>query len=350
MKVSFYFPPGRLRFEVDLDKDRPVFDTQRHIAGGGPLEKTKHSLEEKGVNTELFNQWNPNDNFDIFYVDGSKYELLNTVKSIKMINKPVVMVTAAYSSSPLWQFKIWSYIENILPIPTVYGLRQKIYGISDLLIPKSESEKKQLLKSFSIDEKKVKVVHGGVSRNLFSNPDPSTFRKNFGISNFVLQVGRINMRKGQTRLIKALEGVNTNLVFVGELDGNDPEGVNKFRDMVEDRSWVHYIGPLPHGELLASAYAAARVHALPSRYEFPGKVTLESAATGCATVSGPYPPIKDYLGERIYYCDPEDIDSIRHSVKRALQNGPQEKTSDFVLENYSWEKRAEKLIRAFHNI
>ncbi len=73
--------------------------------------------------------------------------------------------------------------------------------------------------------------------------------------------------------------------------------------------------------MLPSAYAAAKFHVLPSKFEFPGMVTLEAAATGCSVVSGPYPTIEDCLGDRIYYRDPMSLESIRENVERISRKG-----------------------------
>ncbi|MCS4055902.1 glycosyltransferase family 4 protein [Salinibacter ruber] len=350
MKVSLYYPVGRLQFEADTNKNPPEFSTQREIGGGGPVVKTKQSLEEIGIETKLFSQWYPDSDFDVFYVDGSSYETKKAIEAVKLIERPVVVVTAAYSSRPVWQFWAWKYIEKVLPIPTVYGLRQKVYNMADVLISSSESEIDQLKISFDIDDEKINFIPWCIDRKVFRDPDDSPFVERYGLKNFVLQVGRINERKGQTRLIRALDGTGLEVVFAGELHAQDPEERDRFLGMVEERDWAHYVGPLSHDEMLPSAYAAAKVHVLPSKFEFPGMVTLEAAAAGCSVVSGPYPTIKDYLGDRIYYCDPTSLDSIRTNVEKAFRNEVDESLSEFVLENYTWLSRAKRLKKMFKKI
>ena len=350
MKVCFYFPATRLRFQATKKSSSSSFEYHRGISGGGPLVKTKNAMENINVETQLFDQWHPQSDFDIFFVHGSKYQLRDTIKAIKMINKKVVLVTGAYSWRPLWHFRAWSFVEPFLPIPTIYGLRKEIYEMADILIPQSESEKIQIYKSFHISKEKFRVVPYGIDEKLFGSTNPDPFIEEYEIENFVLQVARINRRKGQTRLIEALDETGEEIVFVGQLDEDEPEEVEKFLSMVEERPWVHYIGRLEHDSLLPSAYAAANVHVLPSTYEFPGVVSLEAAAAGCAVVSGPYPPIKDYLGDRITYCDPEDPESIRKATMEARVDGPDESLAKYVLDNFTWAERAKRLKRIFDNM
>jgi len=349
MTISLYYPVGRLQFEADVTKSPPRFSPQRKIAGGGPVVKAKESFEEVGIETKLFDQWHPDSDFDIFYVDGSSYEIKETIEAVKMIEKPVVVVTAAFSPRPVWQFRAWRYIEKILPIPTVYGLRKNVYDMADFLISSSIAEKKQIKKSFNIPDNKIKYIPLCIDKKVFGSPDPSLFIEKYNIKDFVLQVGRVNERKGQLRLIKALEGTGLDLVFAGELPANGSKVRERFLEMVEVNK-VHYVGPLSHDEMLPSAYAAAKVHVLPSKYEFPGMVTLEAAASGCPVVSGPYPTIKDYLGNRVYYCDPLSPKSIRKSVEKAIRSEDGEDLSRFVLDNYTWLDRAKTLKKVFQNI
>ena len=53
---------------------------------------------------------------------------------------------------------------------------------------------------------------------------------------------------------------------------------------------------------LASAYAAARVFALPSWFETPGLAALEAGLAGCAVAITPYGSTRDYFGDLRAVC------------------------------------------------
>ncbi len=71
------------------------------------------------------------------------------------------------------------------------------------------------------------------------------------------------------------------------------------------RGQVIWLGRLDHHDpLLASAYAAARVFALPSWFETPGLAALEAALAGCAVVITPYGSTREYFGDLVEYARP----------------------------------------------
>src|SRR5262249_57230935 len=73
-------------------------------------------------------------------------------------------------------------------------------------------------------------------------------------------------------------------------------------------------------EELRSAYAAARVHALPSWMETCGLVTMEAAMAGASTVCSTAGYELEYYRDLTYYCDPADHRSISKAVVRAFDN------------------------------
>jgi glycosyltransferase involved in cell wall biosynthesis len=322
--------------------------------GGGEtqLAKTKEALERQGLEVTLFDTWARSMDFDVLHVFGSSYEVSSFVQAARGLNIPVVVSIIAYSAKPQWQWSLLRRIDPIFPVPTTYRLRQAIYNLADRLIVASQAEATQLSQGFTVDAAKYREVPHGIDRVRFENADPSEFVQEFGLKDFVLQVSRINRPKGQVRLIHALEGADIPVVFLGPLDPLDPKGTEEFLALVERYDWVHYLGTLPHdSSLLTSAYAAAKVHVLPSTIiESPGLVTLEAGATGAAVVSGNYPTLYDYVGDRIVYCDPASIKSIRETVLKAYETGPMEGLSRFILDNLSWDRTAERLIEVYREV
>ncbi|MFO0910933.1 MAG: glycosyltransferase [Isosphaeraceae bacterium] len=68
---------------------------------------------------------------------------------------------------------------------------------------------------------------------------------------------------------------------------------------------------------LASAYAAARVVALPSWFETPGLSVLEGALAGAAVVVTPFGCTREYFGSRVLYARPDRPDEIRQALQHA---------------------------------
>jgi len=322
-------------------------------SGGGEVQvvKTVEALERLQVKVVLFDLWSRVRGFDILHIFGSNYEVSGLVEVAKRVGLKVVVSTISYSAKPVWQWKVWKWVDRCVPVPTTYRLRQRIYDRADRLIVASRSEAYQLAQGFRIDGRKIRLVPHGIDVKRFELAGPELFTERYRLRDFVLQVGRINRHKGQLRLIRALDGTGLDVVFIGPLDHSDPEGVGEFERLLRSRPWVHYIGELGHDDpMLASAYAAARVHVLPSFSESLGLVTLEAVAGGAAAVTGPYPPIREYLGDYVYYCNPKSVDSIRKTVLEAFTKGPKPGAREHVLANFSWDKVAERLLNVYREL
>lgn len=180
-----------------------------------------------------------------------------------------------------------------------------------------------------------------------SQGDAEAFYKRFGVKDFVLCVGRLESRKNQLMLLKALEHEDIAVVFVSGGFTYQPEyaaAVRGFRrvgkTIVLDR-----LDP----EMLSSAYKAAKVHALPSWYELPGLVSLEAGAMGCNLVVTDNGTARDYLGDRVQYCNPSDTRSIRDAVLTAIKR-PRPSELMQHLTKYRWERTARETKQVYEDV
>jgi len=100
---------------------------------------------------------------------------------------------------------------------------------------------------------------------------------------------------------------------------------------------------------MLSAFAAAKVHCLPSWYELPGLVTLEAARYGCAVVASSWGGIPDYLGDTCYYCQPDDHRSIRAAILTAYEKGRPAGLQQRA-EQFTWEKSADITLAQYADV
>jgi glycosyltransferase involved in cell wall biosynthesis len=166
------------------------------------------------------------------------------------------------------------------------------------------------------------------------------------MKDFLLGVGRICRRKNQLNLIRAARRLKLPLVLIGPL--NDSNYYQECRREAVGQK-VLFIDTLTPPEL-ASAYAAAKVHALVSWYDTPGLVSLEAALAGCTIVSTNRGSAREYFGELAYYCNPDDLDSIIEAIANAWKTEKDFRLQQLVLENYTWEKTAELTYKAYRMI
>ena len=234
---------------------------------------------------------------------------------------------------------------------------RRILAAADHVICLSEHEK-HLISRMGAEPKAVSIVHNPVDVDQYSSGDPELFAREFGVRDYVLCVGRKEMRKSQLTLLHALRGTKLPIVLVGEPYAGHAEYVELLNEYVsrynadENQPDVFMIDRLPpHSDLLVSAYAGARVFVLPSWSEGAPLAALEAAAAGCTLVLSDRSSEKEYYGDFARYCDPSDPGSIRSAVLEACEspNSPDraKEQQDFVRAHFSWERYAARTLEVY---
>jgi glycosyltransferase involved in cell wall biosynthesis/tetratricopeptide (TPR) repeat protein len=174
--------------------------------------------------------------------------------------------------------------------------------------------------------------------------DPELFAREYGVKNFILCVGRLEFRKNQLMLLRALEDSPLPVVLAAGGFSYSPEyeqAVRSFR-----RKGVTIITGRLSDQMLASAYAAAKVHVLPSWYELPGLVSLEAAWHGCNVVAAENGTARDYLGDFALYADPSHEGSIRNAVLAGYSMPVDPAFREHVAQ-YTWDRSVDSLIAVY---
>ena len=224
------------------------------------------------------------------------------------------------------------------PVPGYRGVVREISELSDAIIFLSEKEKANFIRWGGRGDTGT-IVRNPVSSQSIQDADGRLFQEQFGLSEYVLCVGRIEPRKNQLLLAHALRGTGLTLVLVGHgMDSRYTELIKALPDVK-----VIFTGRLqPNSPLLRSAFAGARVFALPSFAEGAPLAALEAAAMGARMVLSNRSGEIEYFGERASYCDPFDPASIRTAVLDAWNAEWSEQRRaelrDHVGAQFSWER------------
>lgn len=207
------------------------------------------------------------------------------------------------------------------------------------LLPNSWLELQAVRSDHNWTGSQFEVAHYGVDPRLFLDADPKPFQQQTGIRQpFVLQAGRIEPAKNQAMLCWALRNTQVPVVLIGGSQ-HWPSYAQLCKEILGERLTIidHISQPL-----LASAYAAAGVHVLPSWMETCGLVTLEAALSGTPVVGSTFGHELEYLKRDALYGDPADPLSIQSAVTQALDEGRYNKRScklkRRILEEFNWEQ------------
>ena len=222
---------------------------------------------------------------------------------------------------------------------------------ADGLLPNSWLELQALRSDLHWDGDCFEIAHYGVDPSLFLDADPELFQQHTKIRRpFVMQAGRIEPGKNQAMLCWALRHTDVPIVLIGG-SKHWPSYADLCRSISGSRLTI--IDHIPQN-LLASGYAAAAVHALPSWMETCGLVSLEAALSGTPLVGSTFGHELEYLEGDAWYADPGDSDSLRNAVLGALKAGRQHPRpiamKRKVLERFNWERTVDSTERLYRRV
>ena len=222
---------------------------------------------------------------------------------------------------------------------------------ADGLLPNSWLELQALRSDLHWDCDCFEIAHYGVDPSLFLDADPEPFRQHTGIREpFVMQAGRIEPGKNQAMLCWALRDTDVQIVLIGG-SKHWPSYSDLCRSISGPRLTI--IDHMPQN-LLASAYAAAAVHTLPSWMETCGLVSLEAALSGTPLVGSTFGHELEYLEGDAWYADPADADSLKKAVFSAMQAGRHHPRpiamKRKVLERFNWERTVDATERLYRRV
>lgn len=228
-----------------------------------------------------------------------------------------------------------------------YGQRKSVRYLAEhaaLLLPNSHSEYRRFENLYGIKQRYYKVVNAIDPALFHSNisPDPA-------YKDHVLCVGRIEGRKNQLNLIKALIGTGLQLTIIGKPSPNHLDYYNQCRTLAATTNTVHFIDHIDHGGL-AALYMAAKVHVLPSWFETTGLSSLEAGVMDCNLVITRKGDTEEYFSDMAYYCEPDDIASIREAVLKAWNDPLKPNLREYILENYTWQQTAQQTLEAYKTV
>jgi len=192
------------------------------------------------------------------------------------------------------------------------------------------------------------IIKIGFASSAEHSDDEIFFRK-YRMKNFILCVGRIEDLKNQLTLIRSMKDVKVPLVFIGSLNKAHSSYCTTFINLVNNNDNIHYLGPMRR-KLLTSAYAAAKVHVLPSWFETTGLTSVEAGLAGCNVVTTNRGYAHDYLGEYAWYCDPSSISSIRNSVLDAYRSPKKAGLRDHIVKSCSRKRMLDQTIEMYKNV
>ena len=355
--------------------------TNLYSAPGGDLVqilKTKEYLEKLGVQIDISIELEPDlSNYDLVHLFNlmEPQDIYLQFKNAQRQNKKIVLSTI-YGLYTEYERKarggIFQKIANILSpyqisyVKTIirhyhenrfhsgvwnmvkkghYKLMKEIVDNVTVLLPNSDLEMKRIAEEFKLKNYNYLNIPNAIDKNIFNEYVKIDHQDEYiQFENCILCAARIEGRKSTLNLVKAIKNSPYTLVLVGNESKNQKSFVEEVHK--EAGKNTHFLGPVSHQDL-AKLYKLAKVHCLISWMETPGLSSLEAGAMDCNIVITKKGDTEEYFEDMAYYCEPDDIKSIREAIDNAYNNPVNQNLKKKILKHYIWEKTAEKTLEGY---
>jgi phosphatidyl-myo-inositol dimannoside synthase len=232
-------------------------------------------------------------------------------------------------------------------------LVRRVFGGADFAIPNSLNTMRLLQEEWGLPAERIRLLHPGVDTQRFvpAERNPSVRGElGWGDRPVVLTVGRLQKRKGQDRLIQALQTIRKavpDILYAVVGDGEERASLNELVAREGLGRHVQFLGE-PDDETLVHCYQQCDLFVLPNRTEGKdiegfGMVLLEAQACGKPVVAGASGGTAETMSipdtGRVVCCDgPDELAAIVVELlgNAGLRDQMGNQARQWVVERFDW--------------
>ncbi|WP_338762125.1 glycosyltransferase family 4 protein [Massilia sp. METH4] len=294
------------------------------------------------------------DTFDLIHVFSAINGNYRVVEAASEMGVPVVLsplLSPGWNRASGFRARVADRLAGRLTawnVQTSYAQTKRALQLAKLVIALGEPEREAIISGFLVEPGKIRVFPNGISRHFFTSR-PELFRHRTGITGpFVLMVGAISPYKNQLGLVQALADMQVPVVLIGRAARQD----QVYLDTVLRSPWVRWLGALDHADpLLASAYCAASVVALPSHGEVFPLAVLESLAAGTPVVMTDENaldlPESAFALRKVPW---HDAAAQRTAIHNFIHAPPARESVRALVEQYTWQRVASEIASCYFDL
>jgi glycosyltransferase involved in cell wall biosynthesis len=220
------------------------------------------------------------------------------------------------------------------------------------IIAISENTKKDIIRFFNIDEKKIEVIYLANS----INPSKSIDDINIDLpKKYILFIGSRSIYKNFNLFIEAvspllIEDSELNVVCVGGGNFKEMEK-EKFKKLNIINKIFQYAA---NDYILAYLYQKAIAFVFPSLYEGFGVPILEAFSCGCPVIASDASSLPEVAGDAAIYFDPTNKLSISSSIQKVVYDNNLRNQLIYKgyqrVKEFTWEKTAHQTKKIYEGI
>lgn len=229
-----------------------------------------------------------------------------------------------------------------------------------LVIVSSQSTKKDLIRKYSLDEKKIRVIYPGCDDSFLPSGNSEklleTRKKYNADKGYIFHISSNDPRDNTPVVLRAYKNslaelkIPVKLIIFGDIRATGLEALAKGLQL-EDR--VVFTGRLSQKELL-ELYQAASVYIDPSLYEGFGYQVLEAMSCGIPVITSNVTSLPEVSGNAGIIIDPNDIDGFREAITKVINDpGLGQLMSQKSLERakfFSMDKEAGEILSIYNEL
>jgi glycosyltransferase involved in cell wall biosynthesis len=246
--------------------------------------------------------------------------------------------------------KFFSFGENIL-----YRIMSFLLRNADHIITISESEKVRILNHTKINESKISVIRHGVSEKFnrisFESGNDVSIKYELP-KDYILYIGRINVRKNISVLIQAMKHINIPLVLIGKKEHKSID-IDQLSKNFGVTNKIIQLGYVPESDLI-SILSSSRVFCFPSYIEGFGLPPLEAMKSGVPVVTTRGTSIPEVCGEAVLYFEPNDYIELAQMINSIIND---DRIRTKLIDNgllqaskFTWDNSAKALLKLMESI
>ena len=318
--------------------------------------RTVDALNRRGIEAQLIDPVRQKlADFDLVHVFAPYNGNNRIVEQAKSDGVPVVMSTILNRPTSHWTGVKGRFLSRLVGRLTDWSLTTDFAQMTaamrhaDHLIALGKVERRTLIEGYGMPADKVSIVHNGVGEEFF-RATPAAFLAAHKIPQpFVLHTGIVGDVKNQLGLVRALKNESVHIVLIGYCGKSEQPYLDAC--LAEGGDRVHYLSELPHGEMIASAYAAAAVVAIPSRHEgMPNSILEGLAADKPVVLTNSHTIDIDLPIDAAIQVGPDDHAGIHRAVMGFLRQPPPPGRARSVVSALSWEAVADELAAIYRKV
>ena len=319
------------------------------VRGHGVVAQAQYqaeALESIGHTVDLLNPWQWQDIKDLdvlhFFAPSALYPALNdrfpNQHRTLVAYSPIIDSNQSFTAYRL-AATLGSLSSRLMTIP---GIGRSQAQHSDLVICRSQHERRRAIESLRVSSAKVEIVLNGCTEPRKLDVDAGSAVNSLDLpKDFVLHISAFTQeRKNVLRLAQAAAELGYPLVIAGR--ATDGPILDELEQRIKKGQRIILLGFVDEATK-AALYSLCKVFCLPSHHEGTGLVAVEAASYGTNLVITKNGGPPDYFLEMAEYVDPFDLADITRGLAAAWARPKDDRLKRHLMGTLTWEHSARSL-------